>query len=104
MDSFPTFDSTDEFFRYLERLVMDIKEGRVENLPYNAVFLADRAEAEESLAYHRKEAVRLGFDPDRVVLLRDPSSEAWVVLIPSDQDDAAFEELWGDESDGGIPF
>jgi len=90
----------DEFFRYLERLVMDIKEGRVENLPYNAVFLADRAEAEESLAYHRKEAVRLGFDPDRVVLLRDPSSEAWVVLIPSDQDDAAFEELWGHSCDG----
>ena len=100
MSDFPTFDSTDEFFRYMERLVMDIKEGRVENLPYNAVFLADRAEAEESLAYHRREAVRLGFDPDRVVLLRDPSSEAWVVLIPSDQDDAAFEELWGHSCDG----
>ena len=100
MTDFPTFDSVDEFFRYLEQLVMDIKEGRVENLPYNAVFLADRAEAEESLSYHRAEAVRLGFDPDRVVLLRDPSSEAWVVLIPSDQDDAAFEELWGHSCDG----
>ena len=100
MTDFPTFDSVDEFFRYLERLVMDIKEGRVENLPYNAVFLADRAEAEESLSYHRAEAVRLGFDPDRVVLLRDPSSEVWVVLIPSDQDDAAFEELWGHSCDG----
>ena len=53
-----------------------------------------------ALAYHRREAVRLGFDPDRVVLLRDPSSEAWVVLIPSDQDDAAFEELWGHSCDG----
>ena len=53
-----------------------------------------------ALAYHRREAVSLGFDPDRVVLLRDPSSEAWVVLIPSDQDDAAFEELWGPSCDG----
>ena len=104
MTDFPTFDSVDEFFRYLEQLVLDIREGRAGDPPYHAVFLADRAEAEESLAYHRREAVRLGFDPDRVVLLRDPSSEAWVVLIPSDQDDAAFEELWGDESDGGIPF
>ena len=104
MTDFPTFDSVDEFFRYLEQLVADIREGRVEDPPYNAVFLADRAEAEESLAYHRAEAVRLGFDPDRVVLLRDPASDAWVVLIPREQDDAAFEELWGDESDGGIPF
>jgi len=48
-----------------------------------------------ALAYHRREAVRLGFDPDRVVMLRDPTSDAWVVLIPRDQDDAAFEELWG---------
>ena len=95
MSDFPTFDSTDEFFRYLEQLVVDIKECRVEDPPYHAVFLADRAEAEESLAYHRKEAVRLGFDPDRVVMLRDPASDVWVVLIPSDQDDASFEELWG---------
>jgi len=101
MTDFPTFDSVDEFFRYLEQLVADIREGRVEDPPYHAVFLADRAEAEESLSYHRAEAVRLGFDPDRVVLLRDPASDAWVVLIPSDQDDAAFEELWGDDS---IPF
>ena len=101
MTDFPTFDSVDEFFRYLEQLVADIREGRVEDPPYHAVFLADRAEAEESLAYHRDEAVRLGFDPDRVVMLRDPASDAWVVLIPSDQDDAAFEELWGDDS---IPF
>jgi hypothetical protein len=56
------------------------------------------------LAYHRNEAVRLGFDPDRVVMLKDPASDAWVVLIPREQDDAAFEELWGDEGDGGIPF
>ena len=104
MSDFPTFDSTDEFFRYLEQLVVNIKECRVEDPPYHAVFLANRAEAEESLAYHREEAVRLGFDPNRVVMLRDPSSEAWVVLIPREQDDAAFEELWGDESDGGIPF
>jgi len=96
MTDFPTFDSVDEFFRYLEQLVADIREGRVEDPPYHAVFLANRSEAEESLAYHRNEAVRLGFDPDRVALLRDPSSEAWVVLIPSDQDDAAFEELWGE--------
>ena len=95
MSDFPTFDSTDEFFRYLEQLVVDIKECRVEDPPYHAVFLANRAEAEESLAYHRKEAVRLGFDPDRVVMLRDPASDVWVVLIPSDQDDASFEELWG---------
>jgi hypothetical protein len=95
VSDFPTFDSTDEFFRYLEQLVVDIKECRVEDPPYHAVFLADRAEAEESLAYHRKEAVRLGFDPDRVVMLRDPASDVWVVLIPSDQDDASFEELWG---------
>ena len=101
MTDFPKFDNVDEFFQYLEQLVADIREGRVEDPPYHAVFLADRAEAEESLSYHRAEAVRLGFDPDRVVLLRDPSSEAWVVLIPSDQDDAAFEELWGDDS---IPF
>lgn len=104
MSDFPTFDSVDEFFRYLEQLVLDIREGRAEDPPYHAVFLADRAEAEESLSYHRAEAVRLGFDPDRVVLLRDPASDAWVVLIPREQDDAAFEELWGDESDGGIPF
>jgi hypothetical protein len=95
VSDFPTFDSTDEFFRYLEQLVVDIKECRVEDPPYHAVFLANRAEAEESLAYHRKEAVRLGFDPDRVVMLRDPASDVWVVLIPSDQDDASFEELWG---------
>jgi len=101
MTDFPKFDNVDEFFRYLEQLVADIREGRVEDPPYHAVFLADRAEAEESLSYHRAEAVRLGFDPDRVVLLRDPASDAWVVLIPSDQDDAAFEELWGDDS---IPF
>jgi len=100
MTDFPTFDSVDEFFRYLEQLVADIREGRVEDPPYHAVFLANQAEAEESLAYHRREAVRLGFDPDRVVLLRDPSSEAWVVLIPREQDDAAFEELWGHSCDG----
>ena len=100
MTDFPTFDSVDEFFRYLEQLVADIREGRVEDPPYHAVFLANRVEAEESLSYHRAEAVRLGFDPDRVVLLRDPSSEVWVVLIPSDQDDAAFEELWGPSCDG----
>ena len=104
MTDFPTFDSVDEFFRYLEQLVADIREGRVEDPPYHAVFLANRGEAEESLAYHRNEAVRLGFDPDRVVMLKDPASDAWVVLIPREQDDAAFEELWGDESDGGIPF
>jgi len=104
MTDFPTFDSVDEFFRYLEQLVADIREGRVEDPPYHAVFLANQAEAEESLAYHRREAVRLGFNPDRVVMLRDPASDAWVVLIPREQDDAAFEELWGDESDGGIPF
>ena len=101
MTDFPTFDSVDEFFRYLEQLVADIREGRVEDPPYHAVFLANRGEAEESLSYHRAEAVRLGFNPDRVVMLRDPTSDAWVVLIPSDQDDAAFEELWGDDS---IPF
>jgi len=104
MGEFPMFDSGGEFLRYMEQLVADIREGRVEDPPYHAVFLANQAEAEESLAYHRDEAVRLGFNPDRVVMLRDPASEAWVVLIPREQDDAAFEELWGDESDGGIPF
>jgi len=100
MNDFPTFDSVDEFFQYLEQLVLDIREGRVEDPPYHAVFLANRGEAEESLAYHRHEAVRLGFDPERVVMLRDPASDSWVVLIPSDQDDAAFEELWGPSCDG----
>jgi len=95
MNDFPNFDSTDEFFRFLKQMVADIREGRVEDPPYHAVFLANRVEAEESLSYRRAEAVRLGFDPERVVLLRDPTSEAWVVLIPRDQDDAAFEELWG---------
>ncbi len=104
MSDFPKFDSTDEFFRFLEQMVADIREGRVEDPPYHAVFLANRAEAEESLAYHREEAVRLGFNPDRVVMLRDPSSDAWVVLVPRDQDDAAFEELWGSDSDDPIPF
>jgi len=104
MSEFPMFGSGDEFLRYMEQLVADIREGRVEDPPYHAVFLANRDEAEESLAYHREEAVRLGFDPDRVVMLRDPTFDDWVVLIPSDQDDAAFEELWGDESDDVIPF
>ena len=93
MSEFPVFGSGDEFLHYMEQLVADIREGRVEDPPYHAVFLSNRAEAEESLSYHRAEAVRLGFNPDRVVMLRDPTSDAWVVLIPRDQDDAAFEEL-----------
>jgi len=104
MDEFPRFEDGDEFLRFMEQLVADIREGRVEDPPYHAVFLANRVAAEESLAYHRDEAVRLGFDPDRVVMLRDPTIGDWVVLIPRDQDDAAFEAVWGDESDGGIPF
>jgi hypothetical protein len=95
MSEFPVFGSGDDFLRFMEQLVEDIREGRVEDPPYHAVFLANRVEAEESLSYHRDAAVRLGFDPDRVVMLRDPASDAWVVLIPSEQDDAAFEELWG---------
>jgi hypothetical protein len=95
MSEFPVFGSGDDFLRFMEQLVEDIREGRVEDPPYHAVFLANRVEAEESLSYHRDAAVRLGFDPDRVVMLRDPISDAWVVLIPREQDDAAFEELWG---------
>ena len=101
MGEFPRFEDGDEFLRYMEQLVADIREGRVEDPPYHAVFLANREEAEESLSYHRAEAVRLGFNPDRVVMLRDPALGDWVVLIPREQDDAAFEELWGDDS---IPF
>jgi hypothetical protein len=100
MSEFPVFGSGDDFLRYMEQLVEDIREGRVEDPPYHAVFLANRAEAEESLSYHRAEAVRLGFNPDRVVMLRDPTSDDWVVLIPRVQDDAAFEELWGHSCDG----
>jgi len=100
MSEFPMFDSGDEFLRYMEQMVADIRAGRVEDPPYHAVFLANCIEAEESLAYHRDEAARLGFDPERVVMLRDPVSEAWVVLIPRGQDDAAFEELWGYSRDG----
>ena len=33
MTDFPTFDSVDEFFRYLEQLVADIREGRVKDPP-----------------------------------------------------------------------
>jgi hypothetical protein len=82
MSEFPVFGSGDEFLCYLEQLVADIRGGRIEDPPYHAVFLANQAEAEESLAYHRDEAVRLGFDPDRVVMLR---------------------ELWGRECDD-LPF
>jgi len=95
MSEFPVFGSGDDFLRYMEQLVEDIREGRVEDPPYHAIFFAVRTEAEESLLYHRAEAARLGFAPERVVMLRDPASDAWVVLIPRDQDDAAFEELWG---------
>jgi hypothetical protein len=100
MNDFPMFGSGDEFLRYVEQMVADIREGRIEDPPYHAVFLANRVEAEESLSYHRAEATRLGFDPGRVVMLRDPVSDDWVVLIPRDQDDAAFEELWGHGRDG----
>jgi len=100
MGEFPRFEDGDEFLRYMGQLVADIRDGRGEGPPYHAVFLANRVEAEESLSYHRDEAVRLGFDPSRAVMLRDPVSDAWVVLIPRDQDDAAFEELWGHGRDG----
>lgn len=54
----------------------------------------NKEEASWKLAYQRDEAIRLGFDPSRVVMLRDPFTETWVVLIPSDQFDAALSEVF----------
>ncbi|MGY4633123.1 hypothetical protein [Thermostichus sp. OS-CIW-29] len=112
MSEFPVFRSGEEFLRYMEQLVVDIRAGRVEDPPYHAIFFSCRAEAEESLQHYRNEAARLGFAPERVVMLRDPASDrvsgtessAWVVLIPRDQDDATFDELWGTGWDNSLPF
>jgi len=94
MSDFPKFNSGEEFLQYMDQRVADIKAGRVTFPPYHAISFADRAAAEGSLAFHQQEATRLGFDADRVVMLMDPVSGDWVVLIPRDQDDAAFDEVW----------
>jgi len=94
MSDFPKFKDGDEFLRYMDQMVADIKAGRITFPPYHAIPFDSLPEAEGSLSYHRSEATRLGFDPERVVMLRDPVSGGWVVLIPRDQDDAAFDEVW----------
>ena len=94
MSDFPKFKDGDEFLRYMEQMVADIKAGRITFPPYHAISFADRAEAEGSLEFHREEATRLGLEPEKVVMLRDPVTEQWTVLIPSEQFSAGLDEVW----------
>lgn len=94
MTDFPKFNSGEEFLRYMDQMVADIQAGRRQFPDYHAMSFTERDKAEGSLSYHRAEATRLGFDPDRVLMLKDPVSGGWVVLIPRDQFDASFSEVW----------
>jgi hypothetical protein len=94
MSDFPKFKDGDEFLRYMEQMVADIKAGRHKPQPYYPIPCGSLAQAEASLEFHRVEAMRLGLEPERVVMLRDPVTEQWTVLIPSEQFSAGLDEVW----------
>ena len=88
------FSSPEAWLAYWEQVVADIKAGRHKPQPYHPIPCGSLAEAEASLEFHRDEATRLGLDPERVVMLRDPVTEQWTVLIPSEQFSAGLDEVW----------
>jgi hypothetical protein len=84
------FDSVEDFERWVEDLVA----GKIEPPNYHDIRHASREDAEECLRLQQEEARKLGLDPEEVVLLQDPFSGEWLVLVPWKQIEAGLAQFW----------